>query len=284
MNLVGKILTALIALFSLVFMSFAMAVYATHTNWRDKVMNPETGLQAQLKKEQDAKKDLQGQYDRLVAERDAERKAARDAAAALKTKADDLAKEIADAKKALADVQERERQAVAAMQATQSRTTSAVAERDELRKNLLEARKQRDEEFKKVVELTDNLHQTANELKTLQDKHRVVAQDLRKYKDLAAMQGLTGDIDGILQKVPPKVGGNVTKVSGTGLIEIDLGADAGLHKGHQMEVSREGAGGPTYLGRVEIVETEPDRAVCKILPEFQKGMIQKGDHVAAKQP
>ena len=283
MNLVGKILTALIALCSLVFMSFALAVYATHTNWRERVMNPNDGLQAQLKKEQDTKKELQGQYDRLVAEREAERKAAREVAAALKTKADDLTKEHADAKKALGDVQERERLAVAAMQATQATTGSAIAERDELRKNLLEARKQRDDEFKKVVELTDNLHQTANELKTLQDKHRVVAQDLRNYKDLLAMQGLNGDVKDLLQKVPPKVSGNVTKNSGTGLIEIDIGADAGLHKGHQLEVDRAGAGGPTYLGRVEVVETEPDRAVCKIIPAFQKGVIQKGDHVAAKQ-
>jgi len=90
MNLVGKILTALIALFSVVFMTFALAVYATHTNWRDKVMNPENGLQAQLKKEQDAKKELQGQLERLMAEREAERKAARDMAAALKTEADNL--------------------------------------------------------------------------------------------------------------------------------------------------------------------------------------------------
>jgi len=282
MNLVGKILTALIALCSLVFMSFALAVYATHTNWRDEVMNPETGLQAQLKKEQDAKKELQNQKDRLEAELAAEKKAARDAKASLETEKKILSEENANARKALSEVQERERKAVAAMQATQSTTTSAIAERDELRKNLLEARKQRDDEFKKVVELTDTLHQTANELKSLQDKHRVLAQDLRKYKDLLAMQGLTGDIDALLQKVPPAVDGTVLTNSGTGLIEISLGADAGLHKGHRLEAYRLGADGARYLGRVEVVETAPDRAVCRIVPEFQKGIIQKGDHVAAK--
>ena len=39
MNLVGKIFTVLIFVFSLVFMSFAVAVYATHKNWRAVVQN-----------------------------------------------------------------------------------------------------------------------------------------------------------------------------------------------------------------------------------------------------
>jgi len=67
-----------------------------------------------------------------------------------------------------------------------------------------------------------------------------------------------------------------------GLIEISVGSDAGLHKGHRLEVYRTGASGSTYLGRVEVVEAVPDRAVCKIVPEFQKGAIQKGDHVASR--
>ena len=107
MNLVGKILTALIALFSLVFMSLAVAVNATHVNWRDRVMNANDGLQAQLKKETDSKKELQSQLDRLVRERDEERTAARNTAAALKTEVENLRRADADQKKALAEVQER---------------------------------------------------------------------------------------------------------------------------------------------------------------------------------
>jgi len=282
MNLVGKILTALIALFSVVFMSFALAVYATHVNWRERVMNPNDGYQAQLKKEQDAKKELQGQLDRFVAERDAERKALRDAVASLKTEKDNLLRDNADMKKSLSDVQERERKAVAAMTATQNNAAAATAQCDQLRKDLAEARKQREDEFKKAVELTDALHQDANDLTTLKAKNVTLVQDLQKYKDLVAMQGLSGDIDTLLQKLPPAVDAHVNVVSGAGLIEISVGSDAGLHKGHRLEVYRTGAGGPTYLGRVEVVEAVPDRAVCKIIPEYQKGAIQKGDNVASK--
>jgi len=283
MNLVGKILTALIALLSVVFMSFALAVYATHVNWRDRVMNPDDGYQAKLKKEQDAKKDLQGQIDRFVAERDAERKALRDAVAALKTEKENLLRDNADMKKSLTEVQERERKAVAALTATQNSAAAATDERDQLRKDLAEARKQREEEFRKAVELTDALHQNANDLTTLKSKNVTLVQDLQKYKDLLARQGMTQDIDVLLQKLPPAVEGRVLTAAGSGgLVEISLGADAGLRKGDRLEVYRTGAGGPTYLGRVEVVEAVPDRAVCKIIPEYQKGAIQKGDHVASK--
>lgn len=281
MNLVGKILTALIALFSIVFMTFALAVYATHANWRDKVMNPENGLQAQLKKEQDSKKELQGQFDRLTAERDAERKAARDLAAALKTEADNLRRADVDQKKALTEVQERERKAVAAVTATQNQAAALTTERDQLRKDLADARRQREDSFKKTVELTDQLHQAANELRALKAQNITIVQDLQKYKDLALLLNVA-DVDAALQKTAPVVEAKVLTNPSNGLLEISIGADAGLHKGHRLEVYRTGATGPTYLGRVEVVQTEPDRSACKIIPEYQKGAIQKGDYVASK--
>jgi len=282
MNLVGKILTALIALFSLVFMTFALAVYATHKNWREEVMKPDTGFQAQLKKEQDANKELKAQYDRLVAERDGERKASRDVAAALKTEADSLRTANAAQEKQLVDVRETERKALDTMKATQVTATSMRTELDQVRKDLADARKQREDTFKKMVALTDELHQTANELTTLKARNVTLVQDLGRYKDLALSLNITDPV-GYLQKNPPEIGSaQVMTVGGGGLVEISVGSDQGLHKGHRLEVFRSGPSGPTYLGKVEVVETVPDRSVCKIIPEFQKGAIQKGDHVASK--
>ena len=39
MNLVGKIFVVLILVMSVLFMAFAMALYATHRNWREMVIN-----------------------------------------------------------------------------------------------------------------------------------------------------------------------------------------------------------------------------------------------------
>ena len=67
MNLVGKIFVVLIFVMSLVFMAFAMAVYATHRNWREEVTRPrersaagkELGLQYQLDERQGGKQELE---------------------------------------------------------------------------------------------------------------------------------------------------------------------------------------------------------------------------------
>ena len=39
MNLIGKIFVVLILVMSVLFMAFAMAVYAMHQNWREVVVN-----------------------------------------------------------------------------------------------------------------------------------------------------------------------------------------------------------------------------------------------------
>jgi hypothetical protein len=178
-------------------------------------------------------------------------------------------------------VQGRERKAVEAMTATQNAAANLIAERDQLRKDVLVARNEREDAFKKSVELTDELHQSANELRTLKDKSVTLGQDIAKYNELKRLLNIA-NVDAFLQKTPPDVKGRVLTVDGTGLVEISLGVDDGLQKGHRLEVYRTGASGATYLGKVEVVEAVPERAVCKIVREFQKGTVQKGDHVASK--
>ena len=83
-------------------------------------------------------------------------------------------------------------------------------------------------------------------------------------------------------KTPPKVDGVVTSVIGDGLIEISLGSDDGLRKGHQLEVYRMNGGQSTYVGRVEVVKTDPSKSVCKIDPKFQNSNVMVNDRVASK--
>jgi hypothetical protein len=105
-----------------------------------------------------------------------------------------------------------------------------------------------------------------------------LVQDVQKYRKIFDVLGIKPDDVG---RLAPPLECHVQGVSdvGTGLIEITVGADEGLLQGHQLDVFRMNDSGPTYLGKVEVVTTEPHKAVCKILPEFQKGTIQKGDNV-----
>ena len=100
MNPVGKILTGLIALFSIVFMTLVLAVYATHTNWRDKALA--------MEKERDQQKkengDLKTKNDEIKKTYDEEKTAWSSAIAAEKTLKETLQQEYADQKKKLEKV------------------------------------------------------------------------------------------------------------------------------------------------------------------------------------
>ena len=89
---------------------------------------------------------------------------------------------------------------------------------------------------------------------------------------------VTLTVDTPVDGIAPRLDGYVTAVSDKNLIEISIGSDDGLRAHHFMEVYRKN----TYVGRVEIVMVEPDRAVAKIIPEFRRGIIKKGDRVATK--
>jgi hypothetical protein len=287
MNLVGKIFIVLIFIMSLVFMSFVVAVYATHTNWRDMVMNTQAtpdkplGLKPQLDQAKARNQDLLDQLDKLKQEAAAEKKARTQQLAKLESENQQLKQANDQQLKEQAQLEQQVREAVAAMEATQKTAAALRTEVEGLRENIRATQKDRDAQFAQVVKLTDELHQTVNELKAVQDRNKTLAADyamavevLRKFDlkpDPAAYSG-----------VAPKVEGRVAAVSGTGSIEVDLGSDDGLMKGHRLEVYRIAQGVSTYLGRIEVTAVQPDKAVAKVLPEFQKGQIQVGDSVASQ--
>ena len=280
MNLVGKIFVVLIFVMSLVFMSFAMAVYATHKNWRQEVVAPDVGLAAQLEKAKTDNKALSDQKDKLKQQFDAEKAEKLQAVAKLANELD-VAKKDLDTLKSQQDALEKaKREAVAAMDATQKNATDWRKELEEKRTALEQAQKDRDAHFKEVVRLTDELHQTVNDKEQLRKRTEELGKDLAKADQLLRKFGLDKNKD--YSNVPPKVDGIVTATPGAGLVEISIGSDQGLIKGHELEVYRTTGGQNTYVGRIEVVKTAPDKSVCKIEPKFQNSNVMVGDRVASK--
>lgn len=288
MNLVGRIFIVAILVMSVVFMAFAMAVYATHKNWREEVLRPqdqvtpgkELGLKFQLDKaradneklKRDAE-ELKQQYDRELA---AKVQAVTKLENELKLRKDELA--ALEAKQA--ELEKAQRAAVAAMQTTQANATDYRKELDTHRTTLADARKDRDAHFKRVTELTDQLNQAQNEKDLLKKRTEELGKDLAKADQVLRKFNL--DKNKNLANVPPIVDGIITATPGNSLVEISIGADEGLLKGHKLEVFRIGAGQSEYVGRIEVVQTAPDKAVCKIDPKFQNSNMVVGDRVATK--
>jgi hypothetical protein len=80
---------------------------------------------------------------------------------------------------------------------------------------------------------------------------------------------------------PENVEGTVKEVDKGGLIKISIGSDAGLKKGHTLEVYRVNDKAAKYLGRVRVIEVSAKEAVAQPVGKLT-GDIEKGDRVASK--
>ncbi|MCR4415684.1 MAG: hypothetical protein NUV77_25000 [Thermoguttaceae bacterium] len=278
MNLVGKILTGIIALFSIVFMTLVMAVYATHQNWKKVAKEVETKLNEETTKN----KALQDQLEKLKNDYAAERQQLLDAKKSADTEVDLVTKERDKLKAEHEDLEKQKSQAVTALATLSDRAKGLQAEVAALRDDVRKAEQDRDAKFSEVVKKTDELHGLANTLASLNRAKTTLTDELTRAMQVLNKFGLKPAPELYAGQPPHPVFGKVLANPGTGLIEISLGSDDGLAKGHRLEVYRISANESTYLGRVEIVSAVPERSVAKIIPEFQKGVIQKGDDVASQ--
>ena len=275
MNLVGKIFVVLIFVMSLVFMAFAMAVYATHRNWREEVTRPqavgpgrELGLQHQLAEAKAENENLKDQLETASKQLVLEKNAKLLALTKLQNEKDVKEKELNDLQKGYATEKKDTREAVAAMNATQKNASDYFQELEKQRAAIVEAQQDRDKYFKDLVQKDDELNQAKNDFEQLRKRNEDLAKDLAKYKELARWTDAPSPDSDYKSKVPPRVDGVVTATPGAGLVEISLGSDQGLRKGHRLEVYRIGGGQNVYVGRIEVVRTAATTSVCKIDPKL----------------
>jgi predicted nuclease with TOPRIM domain len=288
MNLTGKILTVSIFVLSIIFMTMVLAVYATHKNWRDVVMTPPEkatvamplGLKYVLQEEKERNQKLKDELAMLTEEKTKELEAKTQALAKLENENSLMQDQIKELQQSVAKYDDSQRKAVAALKATQEESAKFRAEVEGLRSDAEKAQKDRDAHFREVVRLTDEMHQMVNELTELKNRNTTLSADMVKAREVLRHFDLNENTD--ISGVPPRVEGVVLAALGDGLVEISLGADSGLQKGHRLDIYRVGAAGNKYVGRIEVLKTAPDKSVCKIDPKFQQSEVQKGDRVASK--
>lgn len=289
MNLVGKIFTVLILVMSLVFMSFAVAVYAVHKNWKKVVDNPKAeatlenppGLKWQLADEEARNEDLKYELDTKQKEFKKQEAAKRQALIKLENERDRLKQGTSALQKKEAELQTEVRRLVALTEDSEKRLLALTNQVDTLHAGILKAQKERDDQFKEVVRLTDELHQAVNERERVKELNRQCAVDLAKAMQVLRKFGYVAEPERYAH-VPPKVDGLVTAVSSTGQVEINIGSDDGLLTGHKLYVYRVAGGSPSYVAKIEVVKTAPDKAACKVDPKTQRSRVQVGDRVTSR--
>jgi hypothetical protein len=282
MTLVGKIFTVLIFVMSIIFMTASVMVFATHKNWKLYADNaaPAAGQKLGLKQELEQRtqllKEAEDNNNRLqnkLNEELAARKAVLAALQARLTQSETVlvAKE-AELSRLLVD----HSTIVTENQTRQVRLTQLEDENKRIREELRVVQRDLDQKFLVVVDLTDKLNQAESLRQLLDERNREAAFQMAQMKMVLDANGLTAD--SLVSHIPPKVEGVVLAVSDRDLLEISIGADDGLKVGHSLDVYR----GNTFLGRIVIRRTAPDRAVGQLIKELQRGQIKGGDRVTTK--
>lgn len=278
MNLLGKIFIVAIMIMSVVFMTLALMVYATHKNWKE-VVDGSNGLRTQLQTAQTQLEQLKTDYNRLEAQLKGEVESAQQQVRKLETERSSLTERNAAVLAELEQLRAERRDATAAVAATQANNQRLAEEVTGLREDIRTNEQARDKSFATTLSATEELHQTKGKLDNTLERNRQLTQQVSGMTRVMDAKGI--DPNTPPDAVVPTVDGMVSRVrqaAGAQLVEVTIGADDGIKQGNTVEVYR----GGRYLGRVEIVKTAPDRAVGRVDRRFQQGQIQEGDRVATR--
>ena len=205
-----------------------------------------------------------------------EKASRRESIAVLEQRASQYRERLVSKEQQFTDLQAQHQQAIETIANYQKNMTRLKEEVATLRTDTRETHAERDVAITRVANLTDKVHQGEGMIELLRQQNKQLAVD----NGLATLVLDSNDLtkDDPVDHIPPKVDGQITAVGRNG-IEISIGSDEGLRKGHRLHVFSLNRG---YLGDVIIGDTRPDRAVGQMIPETVRGNIREGDRVATK--
>ena len=270
-NVLGKIFVFALFVMSLVLMTFAIAVYSSHTN-----------LQARAKKTQE---DLdKAKSDAIKSKQEAERMAEHVAAseAARDQVIAKFQQALVEKDKELADLRRERSGKLEEMQGELMKLASAEEDLTEARRQLeelqAEARKKQelvDQQLQRAVQLASQLHEKESFLAIANERKAQLEKQVAQARLLLKQSGLS--IDSLPKDRVPRIDGFVMAVVDNS-IEVSLGGDDGLQAGHEIEVYRN----DQYLGRAIVKTVKPDKAVAVLMKEYSRGIVQRGDKVTTR--
>jgi hypothetical protein len=270
-NVLGKIFIFALFVMSLVLMTFAIAVYSSHTNWQVKAK----ATQEQLDKTR-AEANFYKQEKERMEQNVASSEAARDQVIAK------FQQSLLEKDKELKDLKDKRNAKLEEMQAKLIELASAEEKLTDARKTLADLQadvreKQQlvDEQVQRSAQLAAQLHEKESFLAIANERKEQLEKQVAQARILLKQSGLS--IDSLPKDRVPKIDGVVVAVADNA-IEVSLGGDDGLQAGHQIEVYRN----DEYLGRAVVKTVKTDRAVAILLREYSRGIVQRGDKVTTR--
>jgi septal ring factor EnvC (AmiA/AmiB activator) len=283
MNYLGKIFVFAVFVMSLMLMTFAAAIFLSHTNWQAEIeRKPEECVAGQrpgykhlLTEAERDKGVLRDEIDKLTRQV-GESEQARDQVVAKLQSA--LAQKSEDLEKLRQEKVERDAKIVSQLEDLKKVTdelAKASEQVDALRTQVREQQATVDVQVGKSVGLAADLEETKATLAVAVERRAQLEKQVANARLLLQQYGLT--IDALPKDRVPALDGDVIAVA-EGMIEVSLGADDGLQVGHTLEVYRSGE----YLGRAVVRAVKADHAIAELVKGFSRGIVQRGDKVTTK--
>lgn len=283
MNIIGKIFLFAVFIMSLVLMTFAGAIYFSHTNWKDEIFRaPDAclpgqspGYKYQLEDAEAERQKLEAQINRLQ-QRVAESEQARDEVVAkLQSAIVQKDKELTGLRQEKEKREEDQRKLAADLEKMTADLREARQQVEDLGKRVAEQQAKVDSQVDRSAELSAQLAESKSFLAIAEERKAQLEKQLVNARLLLKQSGL--DIDSLPKDLVPTLDGQVIAVA-SGSIEVSLGSDDGLQVDHVLEVYREGE----YVGRAVVTSVRTDRAVAKLVKEYARGTVQRGDRVTTR--
>ncbi|MBR4752275.1 MAG: hypothetical protein IK077_11000 [Thermoguttaceae bacterium] len=273
MNLVGKIFVGIIALMSVVCLTLSVVSYAAHPNYKDK----NVALNEQLNKAKDEAQKLTSQKAELAKKIEDEKQTYVNMIAALRTKTDALQAENDSLKADLDKLNEDLADRTDAVFANTKYVTDIHQQLENASDELKKAQELRANYLRDLAKTMEKLHELSAVYGDLQDQNTELVKSYDDALTVLNQNGLSADANqyGDLPQYPVQGAVETVEEGADGLLMVSIGSDDGLSEHNKLDVKR----GDSYLGKIEVITLEPNRAVCKVLPEYRQGVIQEGDVV-----
>lgn len=273
MTLLGKSFSVVILILSLTFMVLALAVNASHRNWRDVVLGP-TGLKGQIEDMTRINDQLRDSETRTREELAREQAARRTALGSLQTQLDQLSIRLTASTQEANDFNSQITQMTETDKSRAQELERLTAETTDLRTQIRSEQQDRDKLFAETLVLTDQMNKLRGFKQMLEERNEQLMAQVTRFEEVLTSKGI--DPNEPLDGAPPERNGNILVINRPKhLVEVSIGFDDGLRKGHFLEVTRKGR----YVGKLRVRNTEPNRAVAEILKDYSEGLILEGDRV-----
>lgn len=287
MSFVGKILVVVQLVLSVLFMALAGAVFSVHTNWKTK-------YEAQAILMEGEKKNVATAQAELASAKQASQKVVDDNRAQMGQLTQQVASQTIEleALKKQNNENQQELQTQTGLATTKARESNfRTTESEEQRAVNGTLQVALDTTAAAMRQLQDDQFALQIEHDNLKDRYLATLEKLSYLEQVVRAKGIDTDPKVAEKKAapPPPVDGLVKVVqkdrtNRPKAIEITIGEDDGLLKGHILSVMRIGVGGkePQYLGAVRIISIGPNFAVCEVVESAKNGIIEVGDNVTTK--